>query len=304
MDVKGIISALVLDSNLFVGTYNGLFHSPNLGMTYDTSLTWTWVYSIAAGKDRSGNTNIFVGTNHGVFRSTNNGKNWYQVNNGLTDSTDSTVEVLAFSDTLLYAGTYSDGIYVSSNYGETWAQTSMKYAYTYSIFTYDGTVFVANGGGGFYSTNNGVSWNRIDSDLVTPYYSPSIKVFTVCGENLFVGTSAGLWRKPLSQVITSVSFQADNTPKLFSLNQNYPNPFNPATTICFNLKEKSGVVLEIFNVLGQRIKSFALGQLGVGTYAQQVDMSTEASGVYIYRLDAVGKDEERFVVSKTMVLIK
>ncbi|MCC7332214.1 MAG: PKD domain-containing protein, partial [Flavobacteriales bacterium] len=48
---------------------------------------------------------------------------------------------------------------------------------------------------------------------------------------------------------------ASNLPTNYSLSQNYPNPFNPITTIKYSLKDKSNVKLEIFNVLGQKVKT-------------------------------------------------
>ena len=103
---------------------------------------------------------------------------------------------------------------------------------------------------------------------------------------------------------TTSSASTSNIPKSFGLSQNYPNPFNPTTTINFELKQNSAVKLDIFNVLGQRVQEFNLGQMNAGTYNQSVDMSRFASGVYFYRIDAMASDGERFVSMKKMVLIK
>ena len=42
-------------------------------------------------------------------------------------------------------------------------------------------------------------------------------------------------------------------PDKFSLFQNHPNPFNPGTTIPFEIKEETKVVISVYNVLGQEI---------------------------------------------------
>lgn len=40
---------------------------------------------------------------------------------------------------------------------------------------------------------------------------------------------------------------------------NYPNPFNPSTTISYSLAEASDVVIDIYNIKGQRIKQVFCG---------------------------------------------
>jgi hypothetical protein len=78
-------------------------------------------------------------------------------------------------------------------------------------------------------------------------------------------------------------------PVSYALEQNYPNPFNPATTIRYSLAKKSDVVLEIYNTLGQRVRTLFSGAQGTGNYAITWDGTNDngghvASGVYFYRL--------------------
>jgi hypothetical protein len=57
-------------------------------------------------------------------------------------------------------------------------------------------------------------------------------------------------------LVTSVEEgQPTSLPVEFALGQNYPNPFNPSTTISYSLPQKSEVVLTIYNLLGQEIKT-------------------------------------------------
>jgi hypothetical protein len=44
-------------------------------------------------------------------------------------------------------------------------------------------------------------------------------------------------------------------PVTFQLEQNYPNPFNPSTIIKYQLPEFSNISINIYNVLGQKVKS-------------------------------------------------
>ena len=93
-------------------------------------------------------------------------------------------------------------------------------------------------------------------------------------------------------------------PNSFSLKQNYPNPFNPTTTIRYDLKENSAVKLDVLDILGQRIQEIDLGHVTMGSHSQTVDMSRYSSGVYLYRINAMASDGERFVSTKKMVLLK
>jgi hypothetical protein len=93
-------------------------------------------------------------------------------------------------------------------------------------------------------------------------------------------------------------------PSEFMLAQNYPNPFNPTTTIQFDLASKSKVTLEVYNVLGQSIRTLVNGILGAGNHtviwnATDNNGDRVSSGVYFYRLNT----ETNKAVRK-MLLIK
>jgi hypothetical protein len=77
----------------------------------------------------------------------------------------------------------------------------------------------------------------------------------------------------------------------YALYQNYPNPFNPSTTIRYALKKRSDVRLDVFNVLGQTVRTLVRDELDAGVYSVVWDGKDNtntpvASGVYIVRLDA------------------
>ena len=93
-------------------------------------------------------------------------------------------------------------------------------------------------------------------------------------------------------------------PNAFSLSQNYPNPFNPSTRIDFTLPRAARVSLDVFNVLGQKIRTLALGLLTAGHRTITWDGTNDqrqvvSTGVYFYRLTA-----GEYVESKKMVLLK
>ncbi len=78
-------------------------------------------------------------------------------------------------------------------------------------------------------------------------------------------------------------------PSEYSLSQNYPNPFNLSTNIRFALPNAGRVDLEIFNILGQKIKSVISDELPAGYHQAIWDGCDDtgkpvASGVYFTRL--------------------
>jgi len=80
-------------------------------------------------------------------------------------------------------------------------------------------------------------------------------------------------------------------PQKFVLEANYPNPFNPSTTIRFGLPKAAHVTVEIYNLLGQRVRKIDLGKMVPGYHQIVWDGRTEkgnlcSSGVYLFRLKA------------------
>jgi len=77
----------------------------------------------------------------------------------------------------------------------------------------------------------------------------------------------------------------------FKLERNFPNPFNPETVIKFNLPEASRVSLNVYNVLGQVVKTLVNEELSAGLHSviwdgKNAQGSDVSSGVYFYRIKA------------------
>ncbi|HEY9165350.1 MAG TPA: GLUG motif-containing protein [Candidatus Kryptonia bacterium] len=107
----------------------------------------------------------------------------------------------------------------------------------------------------------------------------------------------------MTKDLSTLSVTVD-VPKAYALYQNYPNPFNPSTTIRFDLKEESTVTLDIYNVLGQRMLEENYGTMKAGRYNENINMERFASGVYLYRISAIGNDGQRFESIKKFMLMK
>jgi len=85
---------------------------------------------------------------------------------------------------------------------------------------------------------------------------------------------------------------------------NYPNPFNPITTIRFFLPNPAETTIEIYNVLGQKIKTLVNEYKLSGSYEVKWDGKNEngknvSSGVYLCRLE-----QGRNVLIKRMTILR
>ena len=94
------------------------------------------------------------------------------------------------------------------------------------------------------------------------------------------------------------------TPVAFRLEQNYPNPFNPTTTIEFQLPEAGKTNLVVYDVLGQVVARLLDEPLEAGNYQVEFDARNIASGVYFYRIEAVGASGATYRDVKKMALLK
>jgi len=90
----------------------------------------------------------------------------------------------------------------------------------------------------------------------------------------------------------------DVLPVSYKLEQNYPNPFNPSTSIAYSLPERTDIVIEIFNILGQSVRSYSRFNQSAGRHILEWDGKdksglSQSSGVYFYRMVAGGYTETR-----------
>lgn len=78
-------------------------------------------------------------------------------------------------------------------------------------------------------------------------------------------------------------------PVKYNLAQNYPNPFNPSTTIKYSLPKEGNVVLKVYSVMGEEIKTLVNGFKSAGVHTISFDASSAkgglTSGLYFYKLE-------------------
>ncbi|MBN8706311.1 MAG: T9SS type A sorting domain-containing protein [Bacteroidetes bacterium] len=99
-------------------------------------------------------------------------------------------------------------------------------------------------------------------------------------------------------------------PTAFSIGQNFPNPFNPETRIRVDLPDVSEIRFEVFNLLGQLVKSEVLKEKEAGSHllvwnGKNQSGNQAATGVYFYRISLVSLSTgKKFTETRSMVMVK
>jgi hypothetical protein len=93
-------------------------------------------------------------------------------------------------------------------------------------------------------------------------------------------------------------------PQEFELSQNYPNPFNPETAIQYSIPKNAKIKIEIYNILGHKVRTLFDGLRNAGTYEIMWNGTDDngfnlSSGVYIISLRS-----DHFITSKKITLLK
>ncbi|MCG3158757.1 MAG: hypothetical protein DKINENOH_05401 [bacterium] len=313
----------VSDTNIFAGTMgNGIFLSTDSGVSWtatgleDTCITALAVIDSYLFAGTFGNRDASLARRTcRILRSSDNGTGWTALDTVFLDMVLDGENVTAFAviDTFLFAATEgtnywgTTGILRSTDNGTSWTPVNDNLAgYDVTDNVADLAVCRANlfaaswDDGVFVSCDNGTNWTAVNSGL--PYNGTSPNALAISDTYLFAGTSSiGVWRRPLSEMITSVSAndRPANLPMQFNLEQNYPNPFNPTTTIVFALPRVSFVTLKVYNLLGEDVATLVAEKLPAGKHQRVWEASGLASGIYLYRLQASG-----FVQTRKLILVR
>ncbi|MFQ5706511.1 MAG: FlgD immunoglobulin-like domain containing protein [bacterium] len=178
----------------------------------------------------------------------------------------------------------NDGIYSGSL--EFMAPLWYQVGYIIAYSTDSG--YITNGGGfdkgrRYYQF---IRPDKVNDDLTVEYPSSfDFPVLDWMEKNLTVEDPPDL-TKP-----TAIETNGDEIPQSFALLQNYPNPFNPDTRIRYQVARTSAVKIQIYNLMGQLVKTLVDEKQSAGSFAvvwhgdndqgQQV-----SSGVYFLKMKA------------------
>ena len=137
--------------------------------------------------------------------------------------------------------------------------------------------------------NTGESGNDSDNDGIPfiPEQPQNLPPVFATEATLDLASTVGIDQNPV-QVINA-----------FTLAQNYPNPFNPETAITFTIQKPGFYQLDLYNVLGQKVRTLVSSRLNPQQYSVRLNASGLSSGVYYYQLTGKGNS-----ATKKLLLLK
>ncbi len=184
----------------------------------------------------------------------------------------------------------------------------LKYKYTISTlnnsFVY--TTFSNNSGNDSICS---ITRNKLDS-LVTSWGAVNIgdslrlRWNIKCFSQLDSLTSSSNAIITLFKGVIGIEPISSNIPDKFFVTPNYPNPFNPVTKIKFGLPSSANVKITVFDMLGKQVDIIANSSLEAGEYSAEWNAVNFASGIYIYKIEAVDKKGYNYIETRKMVLVK
>lgn len=281
---------VIKDNHIFVGTYvYGVYRSDDNGYNWSlTGLTGQIEEMAVIGN------NIFAGK-MGVYKSTNDGINWTATNL----PPNRYIYSFATAENILYAGTYGQGVYFTTNYGDTWVQTSLNSGAIFGLYAYQNYILAGMSSSGvFISTNNGFNWIEKNQGFPSSY-SVTPCSFIIVDNYVFAGTWwYSVWRRLFSELTNINNLSAVSTVK-YVLEQNYPNPFNQSSIINFKCSVGGMIQIKVFDLSGKEVTILVNEYKSAGNYSVDFNSKDLPSGIYFYRMQ-VGK----FIVTKKLIILK
>jgi photosystem II stability/assembly factor-like uncharacterized protein len=211
----------------------------------------------------------------GIEKTTNGGLNWFAQPLPQLNWVNSALKIKAIDgDTLWAVGGVIQWIPSTSNFR--------------------GVVYKTTNGGenwGYQIPDTNINYYQLTHiDFVNKLYG---WVYLPNGFGFHTVTGGG------TTIIQNVQQISSEVPTGFKLHQNYPNPFNPVTIINYELKNKSKVVLTVYDISGKQIKKLVNQEQQAGIYQYTFNAEGLSSGIYFYRLEIEG-----YIESKKMMIIR
>lgn len=150
--------------------------------------------------------------------------------------------------------------------------------------------------------NGDVFWMEGNLNTNPQFCNAGNNIFTLAENSPCIGKAnngKNLGAFDIGCEIADIEYELEEIPTEFNLAQNKPNPFNPTTIISWQLPTNCHVQLNIYNIVGQKIKTLVSEIQKAGSHEIEWDASEFPSGIYFYRIQA-----GNFVQTKRMLFIK
>ncbi len=228
-----------------------------------------------------------------ILKTVDGGYTWetnYQ--NSISSSFDN---VIFFNDSIGFVMGMTGEAVETRNTGNTWQLSSVAYLMQ-SICKADSlTGYMVGQYGSIYKTENaGLNWSLQETDSSKFYYDV---FFTDKDHGWIVGNNGIVMCTKKYDPITSI--KDDFVTYDYHLFQNYPNPFNSSTNIEFQVANFGFVSLDVYDILGRKIKTLINEVRSAGNYIVNFKADDLPSGIYIYRL--ISKNYSK---TQKMILLK
>ena len=212
-----------------------------------------------------------------LFRSTNLGESWSLIidfppsnppyNTGYTINAETKIN----DSILIIAGSF--GMKKSFNNGNSFSNISyFGQGQSHSLFNVNGTLLLGSDNGVYISYDTASTWQAFNDGL-----NPSIGIWEIkqIEDYIYIATSLGLYRRPVSEITTNVQ-QIDNNSPLFNV---FPTICKDKINIKVNGNSPSENEVKIYDCLGRQVfeSSFKVNEL-------QIDISSLNSGIYFVEI--------------------
>jgi hypothetical protein len=200
-----MLSLLQQGTDLYAGGTAGVFHSSTDGVSWENwsnGLTLPeWVTGIVPF-----GTDLFLGGNNGMYVSHNGGDYWIPDDSGIYQSHQ--VEQLVASGSTLIAAIYRMYRSNDAGASWQEADNGLTRLGTWALATYGSMIFDGTDSGGvFLSTNKGSSWTEADQGLPKAYAISSFAFLGKYVFASTLG--GGVWKRPIAEFSTSVEAARD-----------------------------------------------------------------------------------------------
>jgi hypothetical protein len=229
----GVSPGYATDGTVFMAGAGGLWRSVNGGNSWAAvggAALASGVVSVALAPNFTAHGAVFAFTAKAAFGSTDHGNTWQPLTTPSHLSSNLTVAAVSPNyavDQTIMVGSVSNGVFISSNSGQTWTQatagltlpqiTSICFSPAYGS---DRTIFAGTHGSGVYvSTNGGANWSAANSGIT------DLQATAIALSPNFAADST-LW----AATATAGVFQSLNRGTSWTLTGKVPRPLSPQTT--------------------------------------------------------------------------